>query len=161
MLREHGENINRFDHRSASTNIIFFTSDLMINEAEKVFAEALEALEVAIRDKRYAGSKNHHIFLKIIPEVVFQPEKVPDLLRDLGSRYGRRLWKLKVCQLEVAARLRDINSKSQVRCDSVSANIVVTGVLIETIFSGNHSSEVHYCEPFRLFLPRLCLHRIS
>jgi len=96
----------------------------MINEAEKVFAEALEALEIAIRDKKHAGAQNHHIFLKVIPEIVFQPEKVPVLLRDLGTRYGRRLWKLRVCQLEVAARLRDGSSKSQVSATPVRFIIV-------------------------------------
>ncbi|ELR23464.1 acetylCoA carboxylase [Acanthamoeba castellanii str. Neff] len=81
-------------------------SQILHTEGEKVFTEALNALELAVREARFQASFNHHIFLKFMPEVVIAPEKVDSILRTLGEQYGRRMWKLRVSEVEVVALLK-------------------------------------------------------
>jgi hypothetical protein len=58
---------------------------------------------------------NHHIFLKFMPEVVIAPEKVDSILRTLGEQYGRRMWKLRVSEVEVMALLKQPSGVVPVR----------------------------------------------
>eukprot|EP01104_Vermistella_antarctica_P015050 TRINITY_DN4861_c0_g2_i1.p1 TRINITY_DN4861_c0_g2~~TRINITY_DN4861_c0_g2_i1.p1 ORF type:complete len:2246 (+),score=745.03 TRINITY_DN4861_c0_g2_i1:121-6738(+) len=88
------------------------TRDLLVSEAERVLVEALEALEVAIRDPRYSSAQNNHIFLKVIPDVVIEPTNVDDIIRFLGARYGKRLWKLRVFEVEIALKLKQSLGRS-------------------------------------------------
>ena len=43
----------------------------------------------------------NHIFLNFVPTVTMDPVKAEDSLRGMISRYGARLWKLRVPQLEI------------------------------------------------------------
>jgi hypothetical protein len=47
----------------------------VLAEAEKVFMDSMQALDVAMSDPRYAHAQNHHMFLKIMTEVKYEPEK--------------------------------------------------------------------------------------
>ncbi|KAL6044996.1 acetyl-CoA carboxylase [Balamuthia mandrillaris] len=89
--------------------------DLLHAEGERVFGEALNALELAMGDARFQNCQNHHIFLKFVPEVVFEPEKVNTIIRTLADRYGRRLWKLKVRELEVMGMLKQGDTSIPIR----------------------------------------------
>ncbi len=75
----------------------------------------MNALELAIRDHRFKGASNHHIFLKFIPEVVIEPEKVNTILRTLGEHYGRRMWKLRVSEVEVMGLIKQGSTVIPVR----------------------------------------------
>lgn len=90
--------------------------DLLLGESERVLVEAMHALEMQLSakeavparagaDSEAAALYNHHIFLKILPEAVFEPTKVMNIIHTLGSRHGRRLWRLRVGVMEVVLRL--------------------------------------------------------
>ena len=89
--------------------------DYLIAQSERVMVDGIKSLEVAVRDKRFAGACNHHIFLKIITEISFEPDNVDDLLRTLGDKYGRRLWKLRVGKLELVGKVKRGNQVTNLR----------------------------------------------
>ena len=89
--------------------------EYLIAQAERVMVDGIKSLEVAVRDKRFAGACNHHIFLKIITEISFEPDNVDELLRNLGEKYGKRLWKLKVGKLELVGRVKRGNQVTNLR----------------------------------------------
>lgn len=101
--------------------------NVLVTQAEKVLVDGIKSLEVAVREKRFSGAQNHHIFLKIITEVNYEPENVNVLLRTLGDKYGKRLWKLRVGKLELAGRVRRGNSVTNLRFTVVNP----TGYLFE------------------------------
>ena len=80
--------------------------DYLIAQAERVILEGIKSLEVAIRDPRYKDSKNNHLFVKILSEVQYEPQSVDKLIRALGNKYGQRLWKLNVGELELAGKVK-------------------------------------------------------
>mmetsp|Transcript_15438 Transcript_15438/g.60339 ORF Transcript_15438/g.60339 Transcript_15438/m.60339 type:complete len:2177 (-) Transcript_15438:96-6626(-) len=98
-----------------SLNSSLIDLNYIVNQAEKVMVDAIKSLEVAVRDKRFAGAQNHHIFLKVITEVSYEPESVKELLKLLGDKYGKRLWKLRVGALELAGRVRRGSSANNLR----------------------------------------------
>ena len=77
-------------------------------EVEKLFTDMIDALELAAQMPRYEGARNHHIYINIVPEFQYNPELVDTLIQKLGRRYGARLWRLAVGELEVCARLRGL-----------------------------------------------------
>ena len=90
-------------------------NEYLVSQAEKVLADSIKSLEVAIRNPAHQNAQNHHIFMKILTEANYEPEGVDLLLRTLGQKYGKRLWKLKVGQLEVSGRVRHGKSVSSLR----------------------------------------------
>jgi acetyl-CoA carboxylase / biotin carboxylase 1 len=82
--------------------------DTLLSEIERVLVESIRALEIAVSTSggKYARSQNHHIFLRILPEIVLEPEKIGRIIHMFGQRYGRRLWRLRCFELELALRLR-------------------------------------------------------
>ena len=98
-----------------SINNLPVVKDYLVSQAERVMVDAIKSLEVAVRDKRFASAQNHHIFLKVITEVTYEPEDVDGLLRKLGETYGKRLWKLRVGKLELAGKVKRGNSVTSLR----------------------------------------------
>ena len=90
-------------------------NDVLVSQAERLLVDAIKSLEVAVRDRRYSSAQNHHIFLRVINEVNYEPESVDHLLRTLGETYGRRLWKLRVGKLELAGKVKQGSSVSPLR----------------------------------------------
>eukprot|EP01094_Clydonella_sp_ATCC50884_P002538 TRINITY_DN11939_c0_g1_i1.p1 TRINITY_DN11939_c0_g1~~TRINITY_DN11939_c0_g1_i1.p1 ORF type:complete len:2190 (+),score=948.83 TRINITY_DN11939_c0_g1_i1:693-6572(+) len=84
-------------------------------QVEPVFVEAVRSLETHSVNRKYAGAQSHHIFLKIINEVTYAPDRVDGLLRTLGQKYGRRLWKLRVAELELVGKVRRGNTVHNLR----------------------------------------------
>ena len=48
----------------------------------------------------------NHIFLNFVPTVYMDPVKVEDSLRSMVSRYGSRLWKLRILQAELKLNVK-------------------------------------------------------
>eukprot|EP01116_Phalansterium_solitarium_P020509 TRINITY_DN6083_c0_g1_i2.p1 TRINITY_DN6083_c0_g1~~TRINITY_DN6083_c0_g1_i2.p1 ORF type:complete len:1954 (+),score=684.67 TRINITY_DN6083_c0_g1_i2:86-5863(+) len=85
-------------------------TDYLVNEAETVLMWCLNVMELAMGNAKFKGTWNNQIFLKFIPEVVFDPENVEHLITELGNKYKRKLQKLRVGQVEFVAKLKNPNS---------------------------------------------------
>jgi acetyl-CoA carboxylase/biotin carboxylase 1 len=70
--------------------------EALVQEAEYMLNEALNALEVAMGDSKFKKQKpwNNHIFMKFVPEVTFEPSKVVDYIQNIANKYLKRLGKL-------------------------------------------------------------------
>jgi hypothetical protein len=64
--------------------------DYLQTEVEKLFTDMVTAIDVATQQPQYAQSRNHHIYLNIVPEFVYEPEKIDQLIRKMGQRYGEQ-----------------------------------------------------------------------
>jgi acetyl-CoA carboxylase/biotin carboxylase 1 len=82
--------------------------EFLQTEVEKLFTDMIDALELAAQMPRYEGARNHHIYINIVPEFQYNPELVDTLIQKLGRRYGARLWRLAVGELEVCVLLRGL-----------------------------------------------------
>jgi acetyl-CoA carboxylase/biotin carboxylase 1 len=82
--------------------------EFLQTEVEKLFTDMIDALELAAQMPRYEGARNHHIYINIVPEFQYDPELVDTLIQKLGRRYGARLWRLAVGELEVCVCLRGL-----------------------------------------------------
>jgi len=82
---------------------------------ERVFSEALNTLELAIGDTRFKPSQNHHIFLKFMPEVMYEPDKVTTMVDELGEKFAHRMWQLKVREVEIVRMLKQFHASIPLR----------------------------------------------
>lgn len=89
-------------------------TDMVIEQAEHVLSEALSAIELARGDARYKCTWNNHIFMKFIPEIAYDPDKIVCIITNLAKKYEKRLGKLQVGEVELVGKLRkpDPNAKS-------------------------------------------------
>ncbi|GAM23780.1 hypothetical protein SAMD00019534_069550 [Acytostelium subglobosum LB1] len=92
------------------------TIDIIISQVEALLSESLEALEMAIAsNKKYSTAQNHNIFLNILPEVMFDERMIGFFVQQIGDRLGKRMWKMRVGQVEVKGNLRKENTLIPVR----------------------------------------------
>lgn len=94
----------RGDHYS-TPNITQLES--VINEAENVLGEALNALELAREDPRFQKAWNNHIFMKFVEEISLDnPNEVVPIVTKLAKRYEKRLASLQVSEVELVGHLK-------------------------------------------------------
>ena len=118
FAEEQGTNHRRFFVRASIRNTGSFgpiDEKDIVSQAEPLFADCIKALDMYASDKRFHGAQNHHIFLKILEEVTYAPDNVDSLLRRLGKTHGKRLWKLRVAELELVGKVRRGNNVSKLR----------------------------------------------
>eukprot|EP00172_Hildenbrandia_rubra_P004148 Plantae.Rhodophyta-Hildenbrandia_rubra.ctg785.p1 GENE.Plantae.Rhodophyta-Hildenbrandia_rubra.ctg785~~Plantae.Rhodophyta-Hildenbrandia_rubra.ctg785.p1 ORF type:complete len:1318 (-),score=208.85 Plantae.Rhodophyta-Hildenbrandia_rubra.ctg785:470-4423(-) len=79
------------------------TSDAVvaIPEAERIFNEALDAVEMAKCDRRYLRTDSNHIFLNVLPPVSIDFEDVESICRRMFLRCAARCWNLRVFTVEI------------------------------------------------------------
>lgn len=87
--------------------------DVLLSEIERVLLESIRALEIAVFSNSADRSNNHHIFLRIMSEILLEPAKISRIIQMFGERYGPRLWRLQVSELEVALRIRSESANGQ------------------------------------------------
>lgn len=75
--------------------------ELQISELERYVVASINALEIAMADKNYAPSYANHIFVNFLPEVVVKADMVGEIIERFQKVYGKRLWKLRVSEVEV------------------------------------------------------------
>jgi len=75
--------------------------ELQITELERYVVASVNALEIAMADKNYATSYGNHIFVNFLPEVVVKADMVGEIIERFQKVYGKRLWKLRVSEVEV------------------------------------------------------------
>ncbi|EFC36537.1 predicted protein [Naegleria gruberi] len=75
--------------------------ELQISELERYVVASINALEIAMADKNYPTSYANHIFVNFLPEVVVKADMVGEIIERFQKVYGKRLWKLRVSEVEV------------------------------------------------------------
>ena len=83
---------------------VMTTSDdavVSIPEAERAFAEALDAVEMASCNRRFRRTDFNHIFLNIVPPLQIEMEDVEAICRRMFQRYSSRCWSLRVFAVEI------------------------------------------------------------
>ncbi|XP_020604828.1 acetyl-CoA carboxylase-like isoform X1 [Orbicella faveolata] len=99
----------RFFIRSIVRHSDFITKEAsfeyMEKESEIQLLEALDQLEVCFSECPKRTDCNH-IFLHFVPCVIIEPHRIEESIRDIVTRYGRRLWKLRVLQAEMKVTIR-------------------------------------------------------
>nr|AOE43261.1 acetyl-CoA carboxylase biotin carboxylase [Rostrostelium ellipticum] len=90
-------------------------TDILLSQVEALLSESIEALEMTMANKKYARAQNHNIFLNIMPEVMFDERMIGFVVQEIGDRLGKKLWKLRVGQVEVKGKLRKENTLIPVR----------------------------------------------
>ncbi|XP_063969752.1 acetyl-CoA carboxylase-like isoform X3 [Lytechinus pictus] len=76
------------------------------NEGERMLLEAMDELELAFTHPDSKRTDCNHIFLNFVPTVYMDPVKATDSLRNMISRYGSRLWKLRILQAELKLNVK-------------------------------------------------------
>ena len=76
-------------------------NDFLIHEAENVLDRACNAISLALGEKAYANTWNNHIFMSFVPEVLMSPDKIREVIRQVASKYGLKLGKAKVSEVEI------------------------------------------------------------
>ncbi|XP_029189065.2 LOW QUALITY PROTEIN: acetyl-CoA carboxylase-like [Acropora millepora] len=99
----------RFFIRSIVRHSDFITKEAsfeyMEKESEIQLLEALDQLEVSFSESVKRTDCNH-IFLHFVPCVIIEPNRIEESIRHIVTRYGRRLWKLRVLQAEMKVTIR-------------------------------------------------------
>lgn len=80
-------------------------SEFLTAEAENVLLSACDAIELALADPRYSKAWNSHIFMNFIPEVVFDPTNINQIITKLALRYADRIGKLKIGTVEITGKV--------------------------------------------------------
>lgn len=70
-------------------------------EAERIFVEALDAIDMASCDRRFRRTDFNHMFLNVIPPVHIDIEDVETICRRMFQRYANRCWSLRVFAVEI------------------------------------------------------------
>ncbi|EME32530.1 bifunctional acetyl-CoA carboxylase/biotin carboxylase [Galdieria sulphuraria] len=78
---------------------------ISIPEAERSFAESLDALEMARCDRRFRYTEFNHIFLCVLPPVSIDSDEVEAICRRMFLRYAARCFKLRVFVVEVRVQV--------------------------------------------------------
>jgi len=78
---------------------------ISIPEAERIFAESLDALEMARCDRRFRSTEFNHIFLCVLPPVSIDSDEVEAICRRMFLRYAARCFKLRVFVVEVRVQI--------------------------------------------------------
>ncbi|GJQ13401.1 hypothetical protein GpartN1_g5192.t1 [Galdieria partita] len=78
---------------------------ISIPEAERIFAESLDALEMARCDRRFRYTEFNHIFLCVLPPVSIDSDEVEAICRRMFLRYAARCFKLRVFVVEVRVQV--------------------------------------------------------
>lgn len=68
---------------------------------ERLLLEAMDELEVAFSHPYSRRTDCNHIFLNFVPTVIMDPSKIEESVRAMVMRYGPRLWKLRVLQVQL------------------------------------------------------------
>ncbi|KAF2069876.1 hypothetical protein CYY_008806 [Polysphondylium violaceum] len=89
--------------------------DILLSQVETLLSESIEALEIAMSNKKYSRAQNHSIFLNIMPDVNFDEQMIGYVVQEIGDRLGKKLWKLRVGRVEVRGKIRKENSLIPVR----------------------------------------------
>jgi len=76
-----------------------------IPEAERAFAEALDAVEIGRCNRAYGRTDFNHVFLNILPVLNIEPEDVDSICRRIFQRYAAKCWLLRVFSVEIRAVL--------------------------------------------------------
>lgn len=76
------------------------------NEGERLLLEAMDELEIAFSHPQAKKTDCNHIFLNFVPNVIMDPGKIEESVRNMVLRYGPRLWKLRVLQAELKMTVR-------------------------------------------------------
>lgn len=87
-------------------------NDFLISEAEMILVRACNAITLALGDKQYQSSWNNHIFMSFVPEVLMNPDRVREVIRQVASKFEIKLGKAKVSEVEIIGNLRDPKSDS-------------------------------------------------
>ncbi|XP_073241070.1 acetyl-CoA carboxylase-like isoform X1 [Porites lutea] len=99
----------RFFIRSIVRHSDFITKEAsfeyMEKESEIQLLESLDQLEVCFSETAKRTDCNH-IFLNFGPCVIIEPNRIEESIRHIVTRYGRRLWKLRVLQAEMKVTIR-------------------------------------------------------
>ncbi|KAJ7391694.1 hypothetical protein OS493_017391 [Desmophyllum pertusum] len=99
----------RFFIRSIVRHSDFITKEAsfeyMEKESEIQLLESLDQLEVCFSESVKRTDCNH-IFLHFVPCVIIEPNRIEESIRHIVTRYGRRLWKLRVLQAEMKLTIR-------------------------------------------------------
>lgn len=99
----------RFFIRSIVRHSDFITKEAsfeyMEKESEIQLLESLDQLEVCFSESVKRTDCNH-IFLHFVPCVIIEPNRIEESIRHIVTRYGRRLWKLRVLQAEIKVTIR-------------------------------------------------------
>jgi acetyl-CoA carboxylase / biotin carboxylase 1 len=85
--------------RSGSLSAPVF--EVLVSEVERLLSKSLEAIDVAGSDPRFKAAHGHHVFLNVIHPFVATEQNIESVVLQLGSRHGRRMWRLKVRRVEV------------------------------------------------------------
>lgn len=100
---------HRFFIRSIVRHSDFITREAsfeyMEKESEIQLLESLDQLEVCVSETPKRTDCNH-IFLHFVPCVIIEPNRIEESIRHIVTRYGRRLWKLRVLQAEMKVTIR-------------------------------------------------------
>ena len=88
-------------------------SNRLFAVTEQRLAECIKRLDMVLSRKQYAHAVNNHIFLRILPTISYEPEALRAIIEWLGDRYGKRLFKLKVSDLELRCKLAVTSDTTQ------------------------------------------------
>eukprot|EP00871_Galdieria_phlegrea_P005615 jgi/Galph1/6054/GphlegSOOS_G4712.1 len=91
--------------RNADALILPNEVAISIPEAEKTFAESLDALEMARCNRRFRSTEFNHIFLCVLPPVSINADEVETICRRMFLRYASRCFKLRVFVVEVRVQV--------------------------------------------------------
>lgn len=93
-----------------------FTKDIdrmneyLISEAENVLRKAINAIELALGEPHFKNAWHNHIFMCFMSEVSLGPENVRTIIRNVATKYERRLAKVKVATVEILGELKSQKS---------------------------------------------------
>ena len=110
---------------------------------ERMFVECLDALNLAMGDALADTTLpvgNNHIFLNVIPVVVQSPEYVEQVIKLLAKRYGDRLRRLRVNQVEFRVLLASRPGAQPVPIRLVSSNPTGYVLRVDTYVEARNES---------------------
>jgi acetyl-CoA carboxylase/biotin carboxylase 1 len=80
--------------------------DYVRMEGERLFVQALDALETAMGDPAFGPSGNNQVFLNFLPTVTLHPGVVGEIMRGIVGTHGKRIWDLNVRLGEMSIKLQ-------------------------------------------------------
>ena len=104
------------------------TSEYLISETDHLLNDILDALQILVPER----TDMNHIFINFTPGFELFPEEVEQALGGFIERFGRRMWRLRITQVEVRIICKDPDTEMPFPLRVVITNVSGFVIKVDT-----------------------------
>eukprot|EP01080_Neovahlkampfia_damariscottae_P011048 gene11048-3756_t len=126
---------NRFFVRTLILKGDIFTSEnsdeAQIAELERYLIDSMNGLALAMSDSKFKQSYANHIYIHVIPELIYKPDNIQGIFDRLQVDHAERLKELRVSQIEAKCKIKVSKNEKPINLRFVMTNTTGYKLLVE------------------------------